>query len=196
MWKLKGLVIATIMVISYQGLASNCQNRELAPCAKNLSSTQCLFNYIQQRACLIKPISAFKYLNHKSVYAADFELVKLKNAEKFADEFEINPTSLKAFVQIQMNMSKQIEAYWQTYWKKNQITPDTSQSFSELREEITVLDTWIMLQTIKSLKQLHNQNQYQALIKQINLTLNVKGLPQQPNFKLMLLQALLEITSN
>jgi len=100
---------------------------------------------IVKRASYMKDVAATKYKMAKgsfvSLYDGDRELRVLKDASTKARGLNVSVSGLLCFVQLQMDLSKQIQAYWVQQWRAgSQARPLKVSTLASLRKKISEVD--------------------------------------------------------
>lgn len=91
----------------------------------------------------MKPVAIIKYRNNAnaSPYDAAQEVRVLKAVEAQAVALNLPGYGMLNFAQIQMDLSKQIEAYWILRWKnKQEGVPKAVEGLPALRKKINIVD--------------------------------------------------------
>jgi len=184
--KIKFLILP-LLVASTNIYAAQCNTKQLDQ----------LFNLMSQRGNLMRGVAAYKYMEKSSIYDANQELKLLQTSLDIADANQLNADKLMVFVQIQMDLSKQIENYWIQYWKAHPedapdpgITPD----ISSLRQQIAAIDGKLYPQIGANVNNLKRCSQ-DTITKQYNKAMNqIKGIPQAPDYNMLIIASLRNIS--
>lgn len=169
------------------------------------SSINETINLIAMRASLMKNVASCKFsMNHQmSAYSAKQELLVLHNAQEVAEKNHFNTNSFLLFIQIQMDLSKQIETYWIDHWNNsyNQNYSNEVNCLSSLRLKIKKIDDKLypkIRESIPQFKSISNK----ALAKKIRNTFMgfkgniIKGVPDNPDYFELIAMSLKYIQSN
>ncbi len=158
----------------------------------NLKNLQITAEIIAQRENLMQYVAANKWLSNKTqsvtAYNAQQEIAVLTQIYNNAKQYKLAPYSTMLFSQILMDVSKQIEAYWLTYWNNSatslSVKPHQKPlvSLKQLRSQIKSIDKQLLLLFTQ-----HAANLPQCSASQIQNAFNkalkpIKGIPQQPSF--------------
>lgn len=121
-------------------------------CSFGVFSQQCsvsgtvlsLAKQIALRASYMKEVAAIKYKAYGaqiSPYSAEQEIKVLRSVEKVADELKLPQDKLMMYAQIQMDLSKQIEAYWIEAWRNHSSKiPATPETLEQVRAKIQAVN--------------------------------------------------------
>lgn len=163
----------------------------------NLGYADCLaykpvFELMAKRAMLLKDVAANKYKNKQGVYNPEQELRVLKAAIIQAKKRHLDTTKVMEYSQIQMDMSKQIEAYWVELWQNNPKTfPTKYQRLGVVRRQIKAIDEEIYSKIQLSVSITCSANEAQVVF---NDSFNeVSGIPEDPDFRQIMLSTVLAI---
>ncbi len=147
-----------------------------------------LFNLIAKRTSYMQTVAANKYLAtpQGNIYDAPQELKVLQNAQTQASNEQLESNVFLPFTQIQMDLSKQIQAYWFSYWRQNpQMAPKSGQyaNLATVRQQIKTIDDQLYPQLAKLIT-----NHPECPANQLNAKLaaqftKIKGIPQNPDFR-------------
>ncbi|TNF66314.1 MAG: hypothetical protein EP298_09180 [Gammaproteobacteria bacterium] len=158
----------------------------------DMTKVNTAFQLMAERTELIKGVAANKYVTDGNVYAAAQEVKVLNGAKDYALAHGLNAGSFMLFNQMQIDVSKQIESYWISYWRnhpKDAPTKATIKSLTTLRSELVKLDGVLfpaLQAAIESFKHCSNQQLQAAFDQQFSV---VKGIPNKPSYGDMLLQS-------
>lgn len=172
--------------------------------AQNLGDA---INQMAKRAKLMKLVAASKWYQNpdQSVYDAQQEVKVLQNTQQVAKQYKFDAPALQVFVQIQMDVSKQIEYYWIAYWNDPETPEDQLPkkkdiiSLDKLRTEITQIDQKLFLLIHNSLPDIH-QTPNNQLIRQLHQSFinnenePIKCIPEHPDFLLLFANSLNNIS--
>lgn len=154
-----------------------------------------LFTLMAKRANSMQSVAANKYLvkPQANIYVAPQELKVLQNAQSQAVKLQLESSAFLQFTQIQMDLSKQIEAYWFDYWQNNpKSAPKAGQfpSLKTVREQIRTIDNQLYPQLATLIKN-HpecSQKQLQSMFYQ--QFSSIQGVPLNPDFRTLMLNSL------
>lgn len=172
-------------------------------CANTPNTLEKTANLLAKRASLMEKVAAYKWYNapnnQATAYSATQEQAVLLSAQQTAQKLKITPLSLMLFSQIQMDLSKQIEAYWITYWNApttppaDKPTSATIISLNRLRNQIQKIDLKLypMLQQDIPYFKSHNIKTIQT---QLNTAFDsMQGIPTKPSYLALLAASLKQI---
>ncbi len=167
--------------------ASNCQTDTL----------KTVFKFVADRAQLMKFVAADKYEQKKPAYAAAQEIKVLNRVEQIAKDQGLPVYPLLIFAQVQMDLSKYIEEYWLDQWRKDPASyqPD-KMSLAQLRNEIGQIDAKLypaIKDALESLKRCSLSTSSKLFLEAMK---PVKGVPQEPDYTQIMLQALIGVAQN
>ena len=186
---MKKLLIGILGLCMATAAMADCQTTALTPLIQDMAN----------RAALMQSVAAIKWshvTNHKATaFDAAQEIKVLNAAQAAAEKYHLNVPGILVFAQIQMDLSTQIEAYWLNQWTSKQPSKASMIPLRMLREKITQLDTDIFLQLSQnqsalascSVEQIHQQVTQYFVDKKGQ---PIAGIPQKPDFGVMLSQAL------
>ena len=147
-----------------------------------------LFNLIAKRTSYMQTVAANKYLAvpRGNIYDAPQELKVLQNAQTQASNEQLESNVFLPFTQIQMDLSKQIQAYWFSYWRQYpQMAPKSGQyaNLATVRQQIKTIDDQLYPQLAKLIT-----NHPECPANQLNTKFaaqftKIKGIPQNPDFR-------------
>lgn len=146
-----------------------------------------LLNSIAKRTSYMQAVAANKYLTipQGNIYDAPQELKVLQNAQQQAHQLQLESNTLLQFTQIQMDLSKQIQAYWFNYWQKNpQFAPKPGQypDLVTVRSQIKTIDEQIYPQ-LAGLIKVHSECPTTQLGSNMSkLFDSITGIPHAPDF--------------
>ena len=95
-----------------------------------------LFELIDQRLALMPAVAAWKYVNNCEVYDAKREERVLTASKLQAAKAGINPESYQVFVQLQMDMAKEIQMHLHKQWKENNESLQITQELPAIRQAL------------------------------------------------------------
>ena len=165
--------------------------------------TQLLQQPIQlmaQRAQIMKQVAAYKWYNapnhQATAYSAGQEVKVLQGTQALAKQLRLPTWALLVFVQIQMDLSKQIEAHWIQYWNlpstpsDQKPTAKTLVDLSQLRQQITKIDSQLYPTISHAFSAIDDCSVHQMYpVYQLYFG-KIAGIPTQPNYGKVYLQAL------
>lgn len=111
----------------------------LASC--NINSLATVYQLMAKRASYMQDVALYKYDSNENIYDANQELKVLQNNSQLANKLKLDNNSLLVFTQLQMDFSKQIEAYWIGQWNtKPDSKPNKEVDLNDLRQNIVNVD--------------------------------------------------------
>ena len=147
-----------------------------------------LFNLIAKRTSYMQTVAANKYLAtpQGNIYDAPQELKVLQNAQMQAHNQQLESNVFLPFTQTQMDLSKQIQAYWFSYWQQNpQLAPKPRQyaDLATVRQQIKIIDDQLYPQLAKLIT-----TNPECPLNQLNTKFaaqfaEIKGIPHNPDFR-------------
>ncbi len=187
---MKQLIFASLIITAFGAQADTC----------DLQALQQPLQLMAQRAQIMKQVAATKWYNtpnhQAAAYGAIQEVKVLQNAEILADQMGVDPWRLLVFVQVQMDLSKQIEAYWINYWNlpstpaNQKPTVKTVISLDQLRDQIKQIDGRLYPAINRALPAIDDCSiSKMHVVYQQNFG-NIAGIPLHPNYGKVYLQAL------
>ncbi len=185
--KLAKLLAIPLLVLTTNTYAAQC----------NTKSLDSMFNLMAQRNSLMMGVAAYKYIKKSSIYDSKQELTVLQNSLNTADTYQLNADKLMVFVQIQMDLSKQIQSQLVEHWKAvpsdapdPAITPD----LSTLRGQIAAIDNKLYSQIAANVGNLKQCNKDTVLSQYTKAMQGIKGIPSDPDYNLIVIAALKNIS--
>lgn len=147
-----------------------------------------LFNLIAKRTSYMQTVAANKYLAARqgNIYDAPQELKVLQNAQMQARNQQLESNVFLSFTQIQMDLSKQIQAYWFSYWQQNPQQAPKSGQYADLatvRQQIKTIDDQLYPQLAKLIATHPECPTNQLNTKLATLFAEIKGIPYNPDFR-------------
>lgn len=180
-------IAITLLAFSANSYAAQC----------NTKSLDSMFNLMAKRNSLMMGVAAYKYIKKSSVYDAKQELGVLQNSLNIADTYQLNADKLMVFIQIQMDISKQIQTQLIEHWKTvpadapdPAITPD----LTTLRSQIAAIDAKLYPQIANNVSNLKQCSQSTILKQYTKAMQDIKGIPSDPDYNLIVIAALKNIT--
>lgn len=149
----------------------------------------------------MQTVAANKYLAtpRGNIFDAKQELKVLQNSQQQAQQLALESSAFFQFTQIQMDASKQIQAYWFDYWQQNPHTAPKPGQYADLatvRQQIKTIDNQLYPQLAK-LVVAPPQCSAQELQTIFYQTLGIiTVLPQIPDFRQLILKSITTIKIN
>ena len=118
--------------------SSKAENVSIAAVAKpaphtEKSTIERLCHLIHQRLEVMHDVAAWKFVNDKTVYDKEREEKVLALSKKAASEAGVDPDAYANFIQLQMNIAKDIQTNLHKIWSHNKNCPT---NFKDLNSEI------------------------------------------------------------
>jgi chorismate mutase len=152
-----------------------------------------IINLMAKRASLMKNVASCKWHinNQVSAYSAKQEVAVLQNAKEVAHENNLNVNSLLIFIQMQMDLSKQVEAYWISHWNSSNINNQSNKydldCLSNLRLKIQKIDEKLYPMISRNLAKIKIIPS-NILVEKLNEYFinskgkRIKGIPEKPDY--------------
>ncbi len=145
----KYLSIFLMLVFLMTASGANTRANPVPICNSQTTATSKLFCLIYEREQLMKNVAAYKYLQQRSSYASTQELKVLLFAGVEAKSHGLPVTDVQLYSQILMDISKQIQEYWFTYWREHKQTPVALPSLAQIRQQIQEIDENIIVSFVQ-----------------------------------------------
>jgi chorismate mutase len=135
-----------------------------------------------ERAALMQDVGICKFKFKSSIYAAAQEIKVLKNAQSLAKANHLEINSFLTFIQLQMDLSKQIEDY---YWRnatQQQLNQQGSDCLTKYRDSIKKIDEQLYPQISKNIEAIKKNKDLALKISELIKKQGIKGIPQDPDY--------------
>ncbi|MED7788042.1 chorismate mutase [Francisella sp. 19X1-34] len=139
-------------------------------------------NLLVQRAALMQGVGICKSKIKGSIYDANQEIRVLQNAEKLAKQNKLEKSSFLTFIQLQMDLSKQIENYYLNNATQQQLEQQSSDCLTSYRDKIKKVDAQLYPAISKNIKSIHKDKKLESQLKKLVKKQNIKGIPQDPDY--------------
>ncbi|QIW09172.1 chorismate mutase [Francisella sp. LA112445] len=139
-------------------------------------------NLLVQRAELMKGVGICKSKIKGSIYDASQEVRVLQNAEKLAKQNKLEKNSFLIFIQLQMDLSKQIENYYLNNATKQQLEQQGSDCLTNYRDKIKKVDEQLYPAISKNITSIHKNKNLESQLKKLVKKQDLKGIPQDPKY--------------
>ncbi|WP_150467801.1 chorismate mutase [Francisella sp. SYW-9] len=139
-------------------------------------------NLLVQRAELMKGVGICKSKIKGSIYDANQEIRVLQNAAKLAKQNKLEKNSFLIFIQLQMDLSKQIEDYYLNNATQQQLEQQVSDCLTNYRDKIKKVDAQLYPAISKNIKSIHNDKKLASQLRKLVRKQNIKGIPQDPDY--------------
>lgn len=151
-----------------------------------------VYGLLNARLDLVVQVAVIKYHQQARLYDAGRERLVLQNAKRQAHKNGLSVPSMLVFTQIQMAVSKQLEAYHVRQWHARNKVPSASLTLAQIRDKILKIDAQIIAQ----LKKIAVSSMQSKLRRDFFTGSQQLNLPDDLSImKLMMAQALWETVS-
>lgn len=137
---------------------------------------------LADRAKLMKGVGICKLKTKGSIYDADQEIRVLQNAEVLAKSNDLERNSFLEFIQLQMDLSKQIESYYSDKATQKQIESMSSNCLTEYRDKIKKIDEQLYPVISKNIRAIKKDKKLTSQLREIVKEEGIKGIPQDPDY--------------
>ncbi|AXA33182.1 chorismate mutase [Francisella adeliensis] len=137
---------------------------------------------IMQRAKLMEGIGVCKLKLNSSLYDAEQEVKVLQNAESIAKKYNLGLDSLLVFIQLQMDLSKQIENYYVINTSKEEANKQSDKCLLEYRDKIKSIDIKLYPSIAKNLSSLVKDKNLRLNLYELSQKNKIKGIPGEPDY--------------
>lgn len=145
---------------------------------------------IVQRAELMQGIGLCKLQTDSSIYDSAQERKVLQTAENIAKANHFDEKTFLIFIQLQMDLSKQIEAYYWQLGSKEQINSQTIDCLASYRVKIKNIDEQLYTSIGDNLQELQRDDRLVTKLEELVKEQQIKGIPQNPNYLDLIAQSL------
>ncbi|MED7819134.1 MULTISPECIES: chorismate mutase [unclassified Francisella] len=135
-----------------------------------------------QRAALMQGVGICKSKLKGSIYDANQEISVLQNAKALAKQNNLEENSFLTFIQLQMDLSKQIENYYLNNATKQQLEQQSTDCLTNYRDKIKKVDAQLYPAISENIKSIRKDKKLASQISELVKKQNIKGIPQDPNY--------------
>ncbi len=139
-------------------------------------------NLLVQRAALMQGVGVCKAKLKSSIYDANQEIRVLQNAKKLAKQNKLEEGSFLVFIQLQMDLSKQIEDYYLNNATQQQLDQQGSDCLTNYRDKIKKVDAKLYPAISKNIESIKKDKNLTSQLKKLVKKQNIKGVPQNPDY--------------
>ncbi|APC90757.1 MULTISPECIES: chorismate mutase [Francisella] len=146
-----------------------------------------------ERAALMQGVGVCKHKLNSPIYDAAQEIRVLQNAQNLAKENHLEMNSFLTFIQLQMDLSKQIEDYYWNNATQQQLEQQSSDCLANYRDKIKKVDEQLYPAISKNIKAIREDKELVIKLSELVKKQNIQGIPQDPNYLDLLASSLQNI---
>ncbi|APD49664.1 chorismate mutase [Francisella hispaniensis] len=135
-----------------------------------------------ERAALMQGVGVCKHKFNSPIYDAAQEIRVLQNAQNLAKENHLETNSFLAFIQIQMDLSKQIEDYYWNNATQQQLEQQSTDCLVNYRDKVKKVDEQLYPAISKNIKAIRKDKRLNVKLGELVKKQNIQGIPQDPNY--------------
>ncbi|WP_395166558.1 chorismate mutase [Francisella salimarina] len=150
-------------------------------------------NLLVERASLMQGVGICKHKLNSPLYDADQELRVLQNAQALAKKNHLESNSFLIFIQLQMDLSKQIEDYYAKNATQQQLEQQSSDCLSIYRDKIKKVDEQLYPAISQNINEINKDKDLTTKLSEFVKKQNIKGIPQDPSYLELLANSLQSI---
>ncbi|BCD91971.1 chorismate mutase [Francisella halioticida] len=137
---------------------------------------------LMQRAALMQGVGVCKLKLKSHIYDANQEIRVLQIAKKLAKQNELERNSFLTFIQLQMDLSKQIENYYINNATQQQLEQQGSDCLTNYRDKIKKVNVQLYLAISRNIESIKKDKNLVSQLRKLAKKQNIQGIPQDPNY--------------
>lgn len=146
-----------------------------------------------KRAELMQKVGTCKKKVSSPLYDAGQELRVLQNAKQLANANNLETSSFLVFVQLQMDLSKQIENYYWANVTNKQLGSIDSNCLSIYRDKVKKVDEKLYPAISKNINAIKDDKHLYSRLSKLIKKQKIQGVPQDPDYIKLLTKSLQNI---
>ncbi|ABO47609.1 chorismate mutase [Francisella tularensis] len=146
-----------------------------------------------ERASLMQEVGVCKHKFNSPIYDAAQEIRVLQNAQNLAKENHLEMSTFLTFIQLQMDLSKQIEDF---YWRnatEQELKQQSSDCLANYRDKVKKVDEQLYPAISKNIKAIRKDKKLILKLSELVKKQNIQGIPQDPSYLVLLANSLQNI---